>query len=153
MRLTFGKFRGWDTNEVALAGSIGTEYLEWCSMNLMNPKWRRECERALRANTGIDTELAIRALMEIEGYAYYDAAEVVACEIEEMDFLNEIDNEIDATIRKAAEKFAPIMGTTVEKLIQLAIHYVANWEDLSPKMFSSEEMYNNFQAFMQEAWP
>jgi hypothetical protein len=46
MQITFGKFRGTQTTEVAKT-TAGRSYLAWGAANLESPKWRREFQAAL----------------------------------------------------------------------------------------------------------
>jgi hypothetical protein len=59
--ITFGKFSGWTTEEVAKAGTPGRSYLAWGAKNLKSSKWRSEFERALREVRTADPELILRA--------------------------------------------------------------------------------------------
>jgi len=61
MKLTFGKWQGWNTEDMARTFEA-RGYLEWGKENLKSPKWRKECERVLKI-TNYDEELSIKAIM------------------------------------------------------------------------------------------
>ncbi len=60
MRVTFGKWNGWDTEELAKTPQ-GRSYLEWGSENLKSPKWRKEFDRVLSEVSGYDLNLSTQA--------------------------------------------------------------------------------------------
>lgn len=64
MKLTFGKWEGWDTNRLAKSGSFGRSYLEWGAENLQSPKWRKEVQRALDANQVMDKDAIAQAIRQ-----------------------------------------------------------------------------------------
>lgn len=153
MKLTFGKFEGWDTDDLAKAGEVGRDYLQWCSRNLRSPKWRRECERVLKSNSAseIDEHLATEAIVVDSGDISYSEAQIFARdEIAQ----REEDDQLFAAMERAKEQvvaeFAGKMDVAEAKLRQLQSQYeFGGWERLSPRNFSSQEKYEQFVAFME----
>lgn len=64
MKITFGKWQGWDTDELAKSGSFGRPYLEWGAEELKSPKWGKEFQRALSDNQVMDKSAIARAIRQ-----------------------------------------------------------------------------------------
>lgn len=77
-KITFGKFKGWSTDDLARAGSTGRGYLSWGKENLRSPKWRKEFQRALESPTDQDLHLTALALSQGEDDLSYDEAMIFA---------------------------------------------------------------------------
>lgn len=150
MKLTFGKFKGWDTEDLAKAGDSGRDYLRWCADNLKSPKWRTECERSLKAG-GFDEALAAKAIRDGEGDISLDEALFL---VREERAAQEEEDRIWAAVEEAQEniivEYATQMGVPANKLRQLYKRYeLGGWEQLPASKFSSPEMHRLFQEFMQ----
>lgn len=64
MKITFGKWQGWDTNKLAKSGSFGRTYLEWGAEDLKSPKWQNEFKRALTENQVMDKNAIAQAIRQ-----------------------------------------------------------------------------------------
>lgn len=64
VKITFGKWQGWDTDELAKSGSFGRPYLEWGAEELKSPKWRKEFQRALSDNQVMDKNAIAKAIRQ-----------------------------------------------------------------------------------------
>jgi len=78
MEITFGKFRGWQTMDLAKAGQVGRDYLSWGAENLRSPKWRKEFQDALDATQEIDVRLTANAIMIDAPDLPCDDADIIA---------------------------------------------------------------------------
>lgn len=150
MRLTFGKFEGWDTEDLAKAGDYGRSYLVWCAENLKSPKWRAECERALGLG-GFDEALTAKALVQDSGDIGFEEALFI---VRENRAAQEEDDKLWAAVEDAQEKviseYAGKMEVPVNKLRQIFKRYeFGGWEELPASKFSSQEKYRQFIDFMQ----
>jgi hypothetical protein len=102
MIITFGKFKGHETTEVAKT-TTGRSYLAWGAANLENPKWRKEFQSALDtvsasaidinreasdiAATGdIDAEDAYKLAQDVVADAVVDEARSAAIDAAKAEF-------------------------------------------------------------------
>lgn len=82
-KLTFGKFSGLDTMELAAGGDTGRDYLRWGAENLKSPKWRQLFQEALDADVAFDMETAARLMVRDQGDISFDEALLHLQEMEE----------------------------------------------------------------------
>ena len=81
--ITFGKYRGWKLDDLALAGSYGRDYLSWGSYNLKNRAWRKRFAQALEIE-GINADLVAKAaLINEPGITQFDAKNIGLCQAED----------------------------------------------------------------------
>ena len=80
--LTFGKWEGWSSAELAQAGYVGRNYLSWGSTKLRSPVWRQRFKAALRQYNpeDMDVALAARAIQEGDGISWEDARRLAVAE-------------------------------------------------------------------------
>lgn len=88
-KLTFGKFSGVDTMELAAGGDTGRDYLEWGAENLKSPKWRQLFDEALVANVAYDMEAEARLIVRDQGDISFDEA------MHQLRMMNEWEEETD----------------------------------------------------------
>ncbi len=62
MQITFGKWQGWTTDDLAKSGKTGQSFLIWGAENLKSSKWRKDFQRALNENSELDVDLMARAI-------------------------------------------------------------------------------------------
>ncbi len=110
MKVTFGKWNGWDTDNLAKAGMAGRSYLEWGSENLESPKWRTEFKRALADNTTSDLHLVASAAAKADGITYEEAYE----------WAEEMKLEADAHAAKE-EKLGKLQNYFVRQLTEIGV--------------------------------
>jgi len=160
MKITFGKFNGWDTLDLAKAGGEGRGYLEWGKDNLKSPQLRKAFADALKADVHADEQLIYQALR----VSYSDI------EIEEMEQLareQAIDYEEDEAryerytraINAVVEKHAAILEQPEKQLFDWAKRYANQEYDdgkgngvrpYSESNFSSHDKFMKFDAFIKE---
>lgn len=82
MKITFGKFNGWDTEALAKT-TEGRNYLSWGASKLDSPKWRDEFQRALNTvsldqiDIGLEAEAIMQGDPQIDPASAYRYAEEV----------------------------------------------------------------------------
>lgn len=156
MKVTFGKFNGWDTNDIAKAGEPGRNYLRWGAENLKSKKWRDEFDRALQENTytGTDVALHAKAMMVQDGFLDWNDALALAQEMAYTDA--ELQKEADEHEAKREEflaKWAEKFGVTRDVFVPAAkrILNAHSFGELSRSQFSSDEKYNLAQEMVSDA--
>ena len=149
MIITFGKFKGWDTEDLAKAGEAARNYLSWGSSNLRSPKWVREFDRVLSLGAENDKGLMVRAIVEGEDISQDDAETYVREELERIAEDDAESAKLESAGEVLIEKYVPILNTTANKLRGLAHRLQWNWEGcLNVRQFSSPENYNLFVELM-----
>lgn len=148
MKITFGKFQGWDTLELAKAGEEGRQYLRWGKDNLQSPQWRKAFADALKADVHADEKLIYRALR-----VSYDDDEIQAMEdlAREQAADYESEKAYDDSLAKIRAKYSAILGVSEQKMRDLAFRYAFQHETLyEEKNFSSHQKFLDFDAFIKE---
>jgi len=150
MKLTFGKFRGWDTEDLAKAGETGRNYLYWGSSNLRSPKWAREFERVLGLPVEYDETLMVKALIDSESDIDYDDAQTyVRGQLISIAEDDAYEKQLTDSGETLISEYAPKLNSTANKLRRLAHEWQWNWEGaFSPKQFSSRRNFDLFVEFM-----
>lgn len=152
MKLTFGKYKGMNTEDLARAGDEARGYLVWCVENLRSPKWRQECERALSLKAEQDVELTARATTRANPdigitEARYLAREEVAQERE----LAKMFDAVEAKETEIARKWSGIIGQPEAKLRAIGKRYeFSEWDRLPASRFSNRQAFEGFGKFMAE---
>lgn len=153
MKITFGKFKNWDTNDVAKAGEYGRNYLSWGASNLKSPMWADEFAKALGNNTEQDDNLAAKALYELEGESWDEALRYVHDQrIVEEEMQQEFD-EFQKNIGEFKAKWAAKFGVDVVKMHKIAVKiFDADYYGmLRPSDFSSDKMYQLAKEMLADA--
>lgn len=149
MIITFGKYKGWDTEDLAKAGEQGRNYLHWGSSNLRSPKFAREFDRVLGLPVEYNEALMVKAIVEAENIHPDDALVYAREELEGVAEDNAVEDKMEKAGEALLAEYAPKMSTTANKLRGLAHKFQWNWEGhLSAHQFSSQSNFNNFVEFM-----
>lgn len=153
MQITFGKYQGWDTEDLAKAGEAGRSYLNWGADNLRSPKWRKEFSRALAISAREQDEwLTASAIVQDCPDIGYEDAHMAARE--EIAFRQEWEREeiaLENAQRPVLEQWAPILGVTIPKARSIAMKHEVDYQKLPASRFSSVQKHKAFLAFM-EGW-
>lgn len=153
MKLTFGKFKGWATSDLARAGSTGRGYLAWGAENLRSPKWREEFQRALGAPTDQDLHLTALALSQGEDDLSYDEAMIFARdEAEEAKEHGRFSAALDQAQAEVLAEWAGKLGQGEDRLRALAgrLEFV-DLAEVPVSRFSSPAAKVRFGEFLK-AW-
>ena len=144
MEITFGKWQGWDTNDLAKAGEAQRDYLRWGAANLQAPKWRKEFADALKRNQSFDQKMVACALhQEYDDLDDEDIDRLSVAECQERDE----DNRRDAQMQACIAKHAAIIGTSAQKLERLYWNF---FDDYKESQFSSHQKFEQFDAFVKD---
>lgn len=154
-QITFGKYQGWDTDNLARAGAWGKDYLEWGARNLKSRMWRQEFERALRQAGAADSHLTALAISQTDAEIDYDEALRIAREHElEAAEYEAGQKRVRAAQRAVEAKYAAILGVSesdARTAINTVNRAVVSGSGFPPRnRFSSNERYQNMQAMYQE---
>jgi len=154
MKITFGKFKGWETEDLARAGNTGRKYLRWGADNLKSPKWAREFERVLTSSpldAKYDIDLMAQAIViDAPDISIEESYIIAREEFGHSSYVEEQYKQYIAQQDAAVSKWAQIMGIEESKLRALGKRFENSWWELSPSNFSSKQMFENFQKFMEE---
>lgn len=149
MVITFGKYKGWDTEDLAKAGEQGRNYLHWGSGNLRSPKFAREFERVLNLSVEYNEALMVKAVVEAENIHPDDARIYVQEELERIAKDNAVGDELEKAGEILIAEYTAKMSTTPNKLRGLAHKWQWAWEGrFSARQFSSQENFALFVEFM-----
>lgn len=153
MQITFGKFNGWKTEDLARAGKTGREYLYWGANNLKSEVWRREFDRAQRMDVAQDDALAAKALLVSDpDLGMYEAQRIVsdekAEEAERDRFIAAFDAACDAVIARWLPSFPGKTATQLQGIADRLVH--TEWQELPLANFSSPAARSAFMGFMAE---
>jgi len=150
MKITFGKFKGWETEDLARAGAKGRDYLHWGLFRFTDPKWLKEFRRVLDLPIEYNFKLMVQAIVADTP----DITSEEACMIahEELEYTNYVDEEYEDFLnqQETISKWAKTIGVSEKKLRTLHDKFKDSWHLLPATMFSSDEMYENFCKFMEE---
>lgn len=151
-KFTFGKFNGWDVDELAQTFA-GREYLSWCASNLSNSAWRAECAAALARNGEINEALAARAEMHAEpDLSPEDALNSVRERLEQERDDRAFFARMDAEKAAIFEKYAALAGKSASELRSAAttLGRLGDWHTIPQSRFSSPALRNHLVAMMDE---
>lgn len=152
MKVTFGKWQGWDTDDLAKT-TEGRSYLEWGKEKLQSPMWRNEFARALREAAPMDETLEIRAISK----ANPDIDEVEAWQIvqerkKEAALYAAQEEALEEARTKVVAKYAALAGIDAQAMrnaLGQVENYVLRFDEMPPaSRFSSPER----AAMMEQAY-
>lgn len=153
MKITFGKFSGWNTEDLAKADKTGREYLYWGANNLKSEMWRREFDRAQRLQVAQDDALAAKALLVSDpDLGMYEAQHIVSEEKSERErvdrFVAAFDAARDAVIACWLPNFPNKTAAQLRGIAGKWEH--TEWHELPLGNFSSPAARAAFMGFMAE---
>lgn len=155
MKLTFGNWRNWDTNDMAKT-TDGREYLAWGTRKLQSAMWRNEFGRALAENYSIDESLEIRAIVKSNpDIDEVDAWQIVQDRKAEKREAEEIEERVESARRQVVRKYAKITGIGEQDMrnaLGTIETYVLRFDEMPPaNRFSSPERAA-LMAMAYEEW-
>lgn len=154
MIITFGKYNGRDTLELASSGQTGRSYLEWGAQNLQSPKWRRAFQEALAASVEYSVQSEANLITADERFDSQERAEMV----EYLKVMERERVESDAKWETWRQELYQIvnehsikMGITFGKANAMVKRYFesGDYQEVTAKNFSSPEKHTAFIEFMQ----
>lgn len=153
MKITFGKFSGWNTEDLAKAGKTGRDYLYWGANNLKSEMWRREFDRAQRLQVAQDDTLAAKALLVSDpDLGMYEAQRIVSDEKAEEAERDRFVAAFDAARAAVIACWLPSFpGKTAAQLRGIAGKWEhTEWQEVPLGNFSSPAARAAFMGFMDE---
>lgn len=146
MILTFGKFRGQDTESLKKSKG-GISYLEWGSENLRDIKLRKIFADTLASITDHDHAL----VMEQEEGINYEEALSYLQDMRAREEENQKEYEKDHSRKEQLiQAWAKESNQPIEKIRGIVYKYMMHWENVSRQDFSSDQAYNIFVRYMNE---
>lgn len=153
-KITFGKFQGWDTLDLAKAGEDGRNYLRWGAESLKSPFWRKEFEQALKVDIQSDIELMAQVtIIRNPDIGYDEALYFAQAEIEQNAETDAMLADVEAKQEAVIQKWLPRMvGKTTENLrgIGKRFEFAGELDQIPLSRFSSVQAKQEFLDFMKD---